>query len=57
MGFTPQAVDACSFWQLAACVDGYNKANHPNDPAPPSNAELDEFTARHERFMASKMVH
>jgi len=57
IGFTPQQIDAMSFWQLAVCIDGYNKANHPTDLAPPTNAEFDEFTARYDKMIASKMVH
>lgn len=57
MGFTPQQVDRMSFWQFAACVDGFNKANAPDDPAPPSNAEFDNFVARYEKFTTSKLVH
>ena len=47
MGFTPRDVDACSFWQFAASVEGFNKANNPGDPPAPSNAEFDDMLARH----------
>jgi hypothetical protein len=57
MGFTPQQVDACSFWQFAACIEGFNKANSPAETTAPSNAEFDDMLARHERHMASKAVH
>lgn len=57
LGFTPQQVDACSFWQFSACVEGYNKANNPDEPQAPSNAEFDDMLARYEAIEASKMVH
>jgi hypothetical protein len=57
MGFTPAEVDACSFWQFSACVEGFNKANNPDAAPPPTNAEFDEMVARHERFEASRMIH
>jgi hypothetical protein len=57
MGFTPQQVDACSFPQFAACVEGFNRANSPDEPAPPSNDEFDAFVAKLERSSTSTMVH
>jgi hypothetical protein len=38
----PDAVDRCSFWQFAACVDGWNRV-HGAEPKPeaPSDAEFD----------------
>jgi hypothetical protein len=52
---TPADVDACSLWQLAACVDGWNRAHGAAPkPEPPSDAEFDrmieasaEIEARH----------
>jgi hypothetical protein len=57
MGFTPGDVDACSFWQFSACVEGFNKANNPDTAPAPSNAEFDEMVARRERFEASRLIH
>jgi hypothetical protein len=39
---TPADVDACSFWQFAAAVDGWNRV-HGAEPKPqaPSDAEFD----------------
>ena len=54
MGFTPAQVDACSFWQLSACVDGFNRANNPGNPPPPSNAEFDDMLARRDQAMAAR---
>ena len=54
MGFTPAQVDACSFWQLSACVDGFNRANNPGNPPPPSNAEFDDMLARREQAIAAR---
>jgi hypothetical protein len=51
----PDAVDRCSLWQFAACVDGWNKV-HGAEPKPEamSDAEFDamveasaEAEARH----------
>lgn len=51
----PAEVDRCSFWQFAACVDGWAKV-HGAEPKPeaPSDAEFDsmieasaELEARH----------
>ena len=38
----PADVDACSIWQFAACVDGWNRV-HGSEPKPeaPSDAEFD----------------
>lgn len=37
-----------SLWQFAACVDGYNKANSPDDEMEPlSPEEFDDMLARH----------
>ena len=57
MGYTPQQVDKMSFYQFAVCVEGFNKANQPDKLEPPSNAEFDEFAARYDKMIASKMVH
>jgi hypothetical protein len=39
---SPAAVDACSLWQFAAAVDGWNRV-HGAEPKlePPSDAEFD----------------
>lgn len=39
MGFAPDAVDAMSLWQLAACVDGWRRANGGDEKPPPPTAE------------------
>jgi hypothetical protein len=49
---TPDAVDRLSFWQFAACVDGWNKV-HGGEPKPeaPSDADFEamiEASAEHE---------
>jgi len=50
MGFTPPQVDACSFWQFAAAVEGFNRANNPEEnPPAPTNSEFDAIVARHEQ--------
>lgn len=42
-------------WELAACVDGYNRANGAEEAvAAPTNDEFDEMLARH---YASASVH
>jgi hypothetical protein len=42
LGFAPDQVDRCSFWQLGVCVDGFNKANGAEDKIePPTDAEFD----------------
>jgi hypothetical protein len=38
---TPDQVDRCSFWQFAACVDGWNRV-HGAEPKPEPMAD-DEF--------------
>jgi hypothetical protein len=40
-----------SFWQLGACVDGYNEA-HGGELSfqPMSNEEFDELVKRHEEY-------
>jgi hypothetical protein len=48
----PDQVVRCSFWQFAACVDGWSKV-HGGEPKPeaPSDAEFDamlEASAEHE---------
>jgi hypothetical protein len=48
----PWEVDACSIWQFAACVDGWNKA-HGGEPKAeaPSDREFEamlEASAEHE---------
>lgn len=43
MGFSPEQVGRMSLFQFAACVDGFNKANSPDDaPEAPTD---DEFKA------------
>jgi hypothetical protein len=51
LGFTPQQVDEMSFWQLGACVDGYNEA-HGGELhfQPMSDEEFDELVKRHEEY-------
>ncbi|QTL01911.1 hypothetical protein J5J86_13960 [Aquabacter sp. L1I39] len=40
MGFTPRQVDDMSLWEMAACVEGYTKANGGEvKPAAPSVEE------------------
>lgn len=47
MGFTPQQVGAMSFWQFAACVDGYNLANGGEETIePPTREEYDDLLRR-----------
>jgi hypothetical protein len=48
MGFTPEQVGRMSLYQFAACVDGVNKANTPNDKG---DAPTDE------EFRAAKEAH
>lgn len=47
MGFTPAEVGAMSFWQFAACVDGWNRANGGEDSVePPSREEYEDLVRR-----------
>ncbi|WP_166657123.1 hypothetical protein [Azorhizobium sp. AG788] len=48
MGWTPREVDACSLWQFAAAVDGWNTANGGEEamPAPPSPREFQQMLDR-----------
>lgn len=42
MGFAPDHVDRMTFWQLSACIDGFNKANGAKEAIPaPTDAEFD----------------
>jgi hypothetical protein len=48
IGFPPSTVDEMSFWQLAACIKGYNKAQAgPEKVEPMSNEEFDAMLVRH----------
>jgi hypothetical protein len=45
---SPREVDECTLWELAACVDAYNRANGAEEqPEPPSSQEFDDMIARH----------
>jgi hypothetical protein len=48
----PDRVDACSIWQFAAAVDGWNRVHGAAPkPEPPTDAEFDamvEASAEHE---------
>lgn len=48
MGFTPRQVDEMSLWELAACIEGWNRANGGDDdpPEPPSAAEFYDMVTR-----------
>ncbi len=48
MGWTPQQVDACSLWQFAAAVDGWNAANGGDEamPEPPTPEEFHDMIER-----------
>lgn len=43
MGFTPQEVGAMSMWQFFNVVEGYIKANSPDDGKGLSDKEKDEL--------------
>lgn len=46
IGFTPREVDELTFWEFAACIDGYNRANGADEmPEPMSGEEFDEAVA------------
>ena len=45
---TPREVDEITTWELAACVEGWNRAHGAEEkPAPMSNDEFDAMLARH----------
>lgn len=45
---TPAEVGACSLYQFAACVDGWNKAQSGEDElAAPTQAEFEEAKRAH----------
>ena len=46
MGFTPEQIGRMSLYQFAACVDGVNKANSPDESVEPPTDE--EFRAAKE---------
>ncbi|MCX5478449.1 hypothetical protein OSH08_05505 [Kaistia geumhonensis] len=47
MGFTPRDVDDMSFWEFAACVDGFNTANGAEpDVEPPTAEEYHDMVRR-----------
>lgn len=42
MGFSPDQVDRMTFWQMGACIAGFNKANGGEEKIPaPTDAEFD----------------
>ncbi|MDQ0996875.1 hypothetical protein QFZ34_002057 [Phyllobacterium ifriqiyense] len=43
MGFTPQEVNAMSMWQFLAALEGYIKANSPEDTGKLTESEKDEM--------------
>lgn len=44
-----------TIWEVAACVDGFNRANGAEAPVePPSNAEFDEMLVRYDEHQATK---
>ncbi|QFT69603.1 hypothetical protein FIU93_22650 [Labrenzia sp. THAF35] len=45
MGFTPQQVNQMSMWQYMAALDGYIRANSPDDQSRLSDKEADEIFA------------
>ena len=48
MGFTPQQVGKMTLWQFNCCVEGYLKANSPEEkPEAPSDQEFDAMLKRH----------
>lgn len=54
MGFTPRQVDDMSLWEMAACVEGYTKANGGEvKPAAPS---VEEHLALVEKVRARRKV-
>ena len=46
-----------TLWELAACVDGYNKAHGGDDDEPPemSGAEFDAMVARHAPVVSKRL--
>ncbi len=48
MGFTPRDVDGMSLWELAMCVDGFNRSRGAEEiPTPMSNDEFENMIERH----------
>ncbi len=48
IGFAPDQVRACSFWDFLAAAEGYRAANSPEEgPKPPSPEEHDAMLAKY----------
>lgn len=55
MRFTPRQVDEMTLWELAACADGFNRANGGEETVqPPSNDEFDQMLMRYDEHTAMR---
>ena len=47
MGYSPRDIDDMTLWEFGACLDGWRKANLPDEgPEPPSQDEHLEMVRR-----------